>query len=66
MDGFAAFILVMFFVGGISFSAGRYTPLADVKSDCAKAGETTIQGTIIKCKPVAAWVDGKRVEFVEQ
>lgn len=66
MDGATAILLALVFVGGIGFSAGRYTPLVDVKQDCANAGEVIIQSTIIKCKPIAALVDGKRIEFVEK
>lgn len=66
MDGATAILLAFVFVGGIGFAAGRYTPLVDVKADCTKDGETTVQSTVIKCKPIAAWVDGKRIEFVEK
>lgn len=65
MDGITAFILAMCVCVSVGFATGRLLPLGDVKTECANKGETVIQSTIIKCKPVAAIVDGKRVEFVE-
>lgn len=65
MDGFTALICWSVFVAMLGFSAGRYTPLVDVKADCADKGEIIVKNTVIKCKPVAAVVDGKRIEFVE-
>lgn len=65
MDGFTWFLVTMFLAGAGGFAAGRYMPLYDVQKDCATKGEFVVQNTVIKCKPVAAIVDGKRVEFVE-
>lgn len=65
MDGFTVIVILLCVVGAAGFGVGRMVPLAEVKSDCTKSGEVVIQGTVIKCKPVAAWVDGKRIEFVE-
>lgn len=65
MDGFTAILILLIGVGAAGFGIGRIAPLADVKSDCTKSGEVVIQGTVIECKPVAAWVDGKRIKFVE-
>ncbi|MNE36166.1 hypothetical protein D3C80_1299670 [compost metagenome] len=66
MDGFTAALIALVLIAGGSFTAGRYMPLYDVKKDCSTKGEFVVQSTVIKCKPVAAWVDGKRIEFVEQ
>lgn len=66
MDGVTAFFFAIILAATIGFSAGRYYPLADVKQECATKGEFIAQSTIIKCKPVAAMVDGKRIEFVEK
>lgn len=66
MDGFAAFLIWTVVIGGICFTAGRYAPLEDIKTGCYAKGEMTIHSTVLKCKPFAAIIDGKRVEFVEQ
>lgn len=66
MDNGTAFLFGLILVAGGAFTAGRYFPLVDVKQDCATKGEFIAQSTIIKCKPVAAMVDGKRIEFTEQ
>lgn len=66
MDGFTAFIIAMVLAAGAGFAAGRYMPQEDVKASCYLKGEVVINNTVIKCKPVAAMVDGKRVEFTEQ
>lgn len=65
MDTFTAFVLSLVVVGGIGYLGGRYAPLSEVKNDCGDAGEVIIQNTVIKCKPVASIVNGKRIEFKE-
>jgi len=66
MDSFTAFIIAVCVAAGIGFVGGRYSPQEDVKTSCYLKGEVVINNTVIKCKPVAAIVDGKRVEFVEK
>jgi hypothetical protein len=66
MDGFYAFCMWTAFVAFMSFATGKYFPATDIRKDCGLTGETIISKTVIKCKPVAAIVDGHRVNFEEK
>ena len=66
MDSFTAVVMVWAGTLVIAFFAGRHVPMADVVQTCTNKGEIVIQGKVLKCKPVAVMVDGKRMSIISE
>ena len=66
MDGFTAVVLIWGATLIAAFSVGKWAPQAKLGADCAQKNEMVISGKIYQCKPVAVFVDGKRVSLVNE
>lgn len=56
-----AFVVLMILYG--MFCLGQWTKAPDFAHDCNQHGQFTVRGVVFQCKPVAAMVNGKRVEL---
>lgn len=65
MDNFTIGLIFWVFTAVISFFIGQYTPNQMIVGDCADKGEHVIQGTVLECKPIATFINGKRVSINE-
>jgi hypothetical protein len=65
MDGLTAVVLLWIATVLAAFAVGKWAPQADLAAECASKNEIVISGKIYQCRPIAVYIDGKRVELRE-
>lgn len=63
MDAATGVIIVVLGILYGVFSLGQWSVGPDFANQCNDKGEFSVRGVVFKCEPVAAWVNGKKVEL---